>query len=73
MDSELLVEFWETVKEYIPAKDKQTAADHIIINLVDIGIGDEELKELRGLDTFMEHATEEHLEEEFEEELEWDE
>ena len=46
MDAELLVEFWETVKEYIPAKDKQTAADHIIINLVDIGLGDEELKEL---------------------------
>lgn len=70
MDSELLVEFWNTVTEYIPAKDKQIAADHIIVNLIDIGLDDETLKELRGLDSYMKQATEEHIEEE-DEDSEW--
>ena len=32
--SELLVQFWQTVKEYIPQKDRQMAADHVINELV---------------------------------------
>lgn len=73
MDSELLCDFWETVKEYIPAKDKQTAADHIITNLVDSGISDEILNEMKLLDKNMAAAVAEHIEEDDDEDPEWSE
>jgi len=36
--SELLVVFWQTVKEYISAKDRQIAADHVVNELPDVFI-----------------------------------
>jgi hypothetical protein len=58
--SELLVQFWQTVKEYIPAKDRQIAADHAINELVDLGITDNDLQEL-AVDSAMRAAIAEHL------------
>ena len=58
--SELLVQFWQTVKEYIPAKDRQIAADHAINELVDLGITDNDLQEL-AVDRIMHAAIAEHL------------
>jgi len=58
--SELLVQFWQTVKEYIPAKDRQIAADHAINELVDLGITDNDLQEL-AVDSSMRAAIAEHL------------
>jgi hypothetical protein len=59
-DTEYLVSMWETVKEYIPAKDRQTAADHIVNELVDLGIDDDDLKEL-AVDKSMLSAIKEHV------------
>ena len=58
--SELLVQFWTTVKEYISAKDRQLAADHVINELVELGITDQELQEL-AVDRIMTNAISEHL------------
>jgi hypothetical protein len=58
--SELLVQFWQTVKEYIPVKDRQVAADHVINELVDLGITDHDLQEL-AVDRIMNAAIAEHL------------
>jgi len=58
--SELLVQFWQTVKEYIPAKDRQIAADHVINELVDLGITDGDLQHL-AVDRIMQTAIAEHL------------
>jgi hypothetical protein len=68
--SDYLPEMWSTVKEYVSTKDRQTAADHIVAHLVDMGIDDEELTDLREVDTYMENAVSEHVgeEEEFFEE-----
>jgi hypothetical protein len=60
-DSELLVAFWQTVKEYIPSKDRQTAADHVVNELVDLGIDDRDLEEL-AVDKQMLNAIKEHVE-----------
>jgi hypothetical protein len=69
IDTELLVQFWTTVREYIPAKDRQTAADHVINELVELGIDDRDLQEL-AVDKIMEHAISEHMDlEEPDEEL----
>jgi hypothetical protein len=58
--SELLVQFWTTVKEYISAKDRQLAADHVINELVELGITDQDLQEL-AVDRIMTNAISEHL------------
>ena len=58
--SELLVQFWTTVREYIPAKDRQMAADHVINELVELGISDQDLQEL-SVDRIMTNAISEHV------------
>jgi len=60
-DTEYLVTMWQTVKEYIPAKDRQSAADHIVNELVDLGIDDRDLEEL-AVDKAMLTAIKEHIE-----------
>ena len=59
--SDLLVQFWQTVKEYIPQKDRQMAADHVVNELVDLGISDGDLHAL-AVDRVMENAITEHIE-----------
>jgi hypothetical protein len=60
-DTEYLVAMWQTVKEYIPAKDRQSAADHVINELVELGIDDEGLEDL-AVDKAMLNAVKEHVE-----------
>jgi hypothetical protein len=59
-DTEYLVAMWQTVKEYIPAKDRQSAADHVINELVELGIDDNDLEEL-AVDKSMLTAIKEHI------------
>lgn len=59
-DSEFLVAVWQTVKEYIPSKDRQSAADHVINELVELGIDDEDLENL-AVDKQMLNAIKEHI------------
>lgn len=73
MDEEMLILMWETVREYIPTKDIQLAADHVIADLVDNGLDDETLKAFNGLDKYMTEAVAEHIDEEVtgDDEVEW--
>ena len=61
MSGEILAVFWQTVREYIPAKDRQIAADHIVNELVDLGVDDRDLHEL-AIDRVMKNAISEHIE-----------
>ena len=61
MSGELLAIFWQTVREYIPAKDRSTAADHVVEELVEMGISDQDLHEL-AIDRAMQNAVREHIE-----------
>jgi hypothetical protein len=61
MSGELLAIFWQTVREYVPVKDRQTAADHIVEELVEMGISDADLHEL-AIDRVMQNAIKEHVE-----------
>jgi hypothetical protein len=61
MSGELLAIFWQTVREYVPVKDRQTAADHIVEELVEMGISDADLHEL-AIDRVMQNAIREHVE-----------
>lgn len=62
-----LVVFWETVREYVPSKDRQSAADHIVNELVDLGLDDDDLKTL-AVDKVMLNAVREHIDVEEDEE-----
>jgi len=57
---ELLTTMWETVKEYISSKDRQAAADHVITELIEIGIDDDELEQL-AVDKSMLNAIKAHI------------
>ena len=59
-DTEYLITMWQTVKEYVPAKDRQTAADHIVNELIEMGIHDEDLEAL-AVDKAMLSAIREHI------------
>jgi len=60
-NTEYLVLMWETAREYIPSKDRQAAADHIVNELVDLGIDDSDLEDL-AVDKIMFNAIKEHVE-----------
>ena len=59
-DTEFLVAMWQTVKEYVPAKDRQSAADHVINELVELGLDDNDLEDL-AVDKAMLNAIKEHI------------
>jgi len=63
---------WTTILEYIGAKDRQLAADHLASELVDV-LDEEDLKYLAGLDSYMKSAMLEHIEEPEDEYDEYDE
>ena len=60
----MFAEFWNIVKEYVPAKERQTAADHSIGILIDAGASDEVLYALKGCDKNMAQAVMDQLGEE---------
>ena len=56
MESEILTETWTVLKEYI--KEKQSAADHWIGNLIEAGIDDEAIIDLAAVDKYLAKAVE---------------
>jgi hypothetical protein len=59
IDSELLSEVYQTLKQYIPQKDRQEASDNLMSILVDY-LGDKELKEFGGTDSYTKRSLEEY-------------
>jgi hypothetical protein len=51
IDIDLLSEVYSTLKQYVPAKDRQEASDHLMSILVD-SLGDGELKDFSGFDSY---------------------
>ena len=52
IDVEVLSEMYLVLKEYIPQKDRQEAADNLISVLIDL-LGDAELQELGASDSML--------------------
>jgi hypothetical protein len=64
LESETLIEIWDVLKAYIPEKEKQEAADHLIPLIVDMELPNSEFQRLVKSDTHLEEAASEYLEEE---------
>lgn len=65
IEVEVLIEAYTTLKEYIPAKERQAAADNLISLLVD-NLSDRELREFGSTDGYTKRAIEEYLDDDTE-------
>lgn len=59
IDVEVLSEMYTILKQYIPQKDRQEAADNLMSVMVDM-LGDQELKEFGGTDSVLKRALKEY-------------
>jgi uncharacterized protein YqeY len=66
IDVEVLSELYTILKQYIPQKDRQEAADNLMSVMVDM-LGDQELKEFGGTDSVLTRALKEYVEEDVDE------
>ena len=72
-DIEAIREIWNVLNAYIPTKEKQEAADHLIPLIVDMDFPDSEFQSLVRSDHYLEEAAQEYLEEDEDEDEEPDE
>jgi uncharacterized protein YqeY len=59
IDVDVLSEMYTILKQYIPQKDRQEAADNLMSVMVDM-LGDQELKEFGGTDSTLKRALKEY-------------
>tara|TARA_Y100001949_G_C15834874_1_gene263651 strand:+ start:118 stop:357 length:240 start_codon:yes stop_codon:yes gene_type:complete len=64
IDTEIIVETWQVLKEYIPEKDREKAGAHFINMLQDNGVERDVLDELCEADDILESAVIDVLDEE---------
>ena len=67
LEIDLLSEMWTTVKGYIPQKDRQGVADHVINVVADHSITEEDLRKFGGTDSYLANAVSEYLGEDLDE------
>lgn len=56
MEESLIIEIWDTFKEYIPEKNKEIAANHFVDFLVGKDVDLEVLEGLKGFDSHLDEA-----------------
>ena len=71
IDVEVLIETYTILKEYIPAKERQAAADNLVSMLVD-ALSDKEIREFGGIDGYTKRSLEEYIGEDDEDEIDYE-
>lgn len=71
MDIEVLTEAYSILKQYIPQKDRQEAADNLMSVMIDM-LSDHDLKELSTADLAMGRAFKEYADAGEDEEIEYE-
>lgn len=59
LEIDTLIETYTVLKEYVPVKERQGAADTLMSVLVDL-LSDNDLKELSGVDGYLKRSYEEY-------------
>ncbi len=74
-DTEILLDMWDTLKSFIPAKDKMEAAERIIKIFDEFGIHKTEISEMTEEDKILQTAFDRYFsnDDEYDEDEEWDE
>lgn len=60
IEIDTLIETYTILKEYIPAKERQAAADNLVSMLVDT-LSDREIREFGGIDGYTKRSLEEYI------------
>ena len=68
MDIETLIEVYSTLKQYIPTKDRQEAADNLMSIMVDM-LSDQDLQDVSETDSSLARAYKEYVGEDEPEEI----
>ncbi len=55
---ELVASVWEILKDYLPAKERQAAAEHLMNSVSEFGLSDKEIIQLADHDTYLSDAWE---------------
>jgi hypothetical protein len=63
MEEDLIIGVWDTFKDYVPEKNRETAANHFVDFLIGQDVSIEVLESVMGYDTHMDSAIEIVLEE----------
>ena len=61
IDVYALVEVYRVCKEYIPVKERQVVADHIVNSLSEHDLSDSDYKAIAQTDKFLKHAIEQYF------------
>lgn len=72
VDIDTLVDAYLTMKEYVPSKDRQAAADQLIGLLSDSGIADTDLESFGAVDSYLKRAMAEIVGEPDDDELDFE-
>jgi len=59
----MLIEFWNKMSNFIPAKDRSDAANSFVAMLDDFGIDEQSINELKENDEYLESAFEDYYQE----------
>ena len=59
IETDVLIETYQTLKQYIPAKDRQEASDTLMSYLVDV-LSDEQLTEFKASDSYTKGSYDEY-------------
>ncbi len=54
-----IIEVYNILKEYVPSKERQAAADHVMSAMVDV-LDDKEIKELASTDRYLRNSLQEY-------------
>jgi hypothetical protein len=59
IETDVLIETYQTLKQYIPSKDRQEASDTLMSYLVDV-LSDEQLTEFKAVDSYTKRSYDEY-------------
>ena len=59
IETDVLIETYQTLKQYIPSKDRQEASDTLMSYLVDV-LSDEQLIEFKAVDSYTKRSYDEY-------------
>ena len=71
IEIDTLIETYTILKEYIPAKERQAAADNLVRMLVDT-LSDKEIREFGGIDGYTKRSLEEYIGDDDEDEIDYE-
>lgn len=58
-ETEMLIDVWNLIKSYVPAKDKSVVANKFVDIIANSGLAEEDLQELLGHDEELDEAIQE--------------